>query len=180
MSNNLLLAERLVDTSAIAIKLHLDDTEFITLRRYLNCFDQEDPQLIEALKEHYIRSDEECSRQVRKNLEYNYLHICIQKPWLWNTLQRGWKFWSDQKEYPSYRLLARWNTWYPSVSREDKEWVLHRGWCMGLYQYQQHIEVWTETQLDRASDRAGTRKVSKRAESQQKSLVLMFMPLYFY
>ena len=55
MSKNLLLAERLVDTSAIAIKLHLDDTEFITLRRYLNCFDQEDPQLIEALKEHYIR-----------------------------------------------------------------------------------------------------------------------------
>ena len=45
----------LVDTSSLVIKTHLDATEFITLRGHLNCFDQEDPQLIEALKEHYIR-----------------------------------------------------------------------------------------------------------------------------
>ena len=49
------LASHLVDTSSLVIKSHMDDTAFITLRGYLNCLDQEDPQLIDALKEHYIR-----------------------------------------------------------------------------------------------------------------------------
>ena len=63
------LASHLEDTSSLVIKTNMEDTEFITLRRYLNCFDQEDPQLIDALKEHYIRYQDlmknECSRQVQ-------------------------------------------------------------------------------------------------------------------
>ena len=37
------------------VKYHEDDTEYVILRRYLNCLDQEDPRLIDDLKEHYIR-----------------------------------------------------------------------------------------------------------------------------
>ena len=41
------------------LKSHEDATDFIVLRRYLNCFDQEDQRLIDDLKEHYIRYNEQ-------------------------------------------------------------------------------------------------------------------------
>ena len=43
------------DTSSLEIKTHEDATEFVTLRGYLNCLEQEDPKLIDNLKENYIR-----------------------------------------------------------------------------------------------------------------------------
>ena len=37
------------------IEVELENSPTHTLRRHLNCLDQEDPKLIEAMKEHYIR-----------------------------------------------------------------------------------------------------------------------------
>jgi len=47
---------RVEDNSLIEVELENSPTH--TLRRHLNCLDQEDPKLIEAMREHYIRIPE--------------------------------------------------------------------------------------------------------------------------
>ena len=57
------------------LEVELDDNH-LTLRRYLNCFDQEDLKLIETMKEHYIRKVTPINKtSLKKHICKTFLYI---------------------------------------------------------------------------------------------------------
>ena len=58
--NNFFIVTQIEDTSVLEIVPYKDAPASIPLRRYLNCLEQDDPKLTQAMTSHYIRQIMNC------------------------------------------------------------------------------------------------------------------------